>query len=171
MAYQSWSVVFGEQPSAAKWNILGTNDAYFDSLIGSGTAMTSFTPTLSGRFTDADWTKDCKYFQLGKLVFFTLNLIAADATPMAGVSANAIFTLPVTAASIPGTDTRNGLGGAQLVDNNGSHINGAALYGSTTTGIFYYWSGDSVLSLITSTAPFTWTTSDEISVSGWYPAA
>lgn len=30
MSYQSWSVVFGEQPSAAKWNILGTNDADFD---------------------------------------------------------------------------------------------------------------------------------------------
>lgn len=30
MAYQSWSVVFGEQPSAAKWNILGTNDASFN---------------------------------------------------------------------------------------------------------------------------------------------
>lgn len=29
MAYASWSVVFGEQPSAAKWNILGTNDASF----------------------------------------------------------------------------------------------------------------------------------------------
>lgn len=29
MAYQSWSVAFGEQPSAAKWNILGTNDASF----------------------------------------------------------------------------------------------------------------------------------------------
>ncbi len=34
MAYSSWSVVFGEQPSAAKWNILGTNDAHFDNLIG-----------------------------------------------------------------------------------------------------------------------------------------
>lgn len=29
MAYQAWSVVFGEQPSASKWNILGTNDAGF----------------------------------------------------------------------------------------------------------------------------------------------
>ncbi len=29
MAYSAWSVVFGEQPSAAKWNILGTNDAGF----------------------------------------------------------------------------------------------------------------------------------------------
>lgn len=34
--YISWSVVFGEQPSAAKWNILGTNDASFND--GSGIA-------------------------------------------------------------------------------------------------------------------------------------
>ncbi len=37
MAYQSWSVVFGEQPSAAKWNILGTNDASFNDGTGIGT--------------------------------------------------------------------------------------------------------------------------------------
>lgn len=36
MAYTSWSVVFGEQPSAAKWNILGTNDASFND--GTGIA-------------------------------------------------------------------------------------------------------------------------------------
>jgi hypothetical protein len=35
MAYQLWSVVFGEQPSASKWNILGTNDAGFN----DGTAI------------------------------------------------------------------------------------------------------------------------------------
>lgn len=29
MAYASWSVIFGEQPSSTKWNILGTNDALF----------------------------------------------------------------------------------------------------------------------------------------------
>lgn len=43
-AYAVFSVVFGEQPSAAKWNILGTNDAYFNtqvgSLFGSGTTST-----------------------------------------------------------------------------------------------------------------------------------
>ena len=37
MAYASWSVVFGEQPSAAKWNILGTNDASFN----DGTGLNS----------------------------------------------------------------------------------------------------------------------------------
>lgn len=35
MAYTAWSVVFGEQPSAAKWNQLGTNDAGFN----DGTAL------------------------------------------------------------------------------------------------------------------------------------
>ncbi len=39
MAYASWSVVFGEQPSAAKWNILGTNDASFND--GTGIASLS----------------------------------------------------------------------------------------------------------------------------------
>lgn len=37
MAYASWSVVFGEQPSAAKWNILGTNDSSFND--GTGIAV------------------------------------------------------------------------------------------------------------------------------------
>lgn len=36
MAYASWSVVFGEQPSAAKWNILGSNDASFNDGSGLG---------------------------------------------------------------------------------------------------------------------------------------
>lgn len=27
MGYAAWSVVFGEQPSASKWNMLGSNDA------------------------------------------------------------------------------------------------------------------------------------------------
>lgn len=58
MAYASWSVVFGEQPSAAKWNILGTNDAEFnsrltkagmvvqqvDTLVSAGTTGTTIIP-------------------------------------------------------------------------------------------------------------------------------
>lgn len=43
MAYASWSVVFGEQPSAAKWNILGTNDASFNN--GTGIANMALNTT------------------------------------------------------------------------------------------------------------------------------
>ena len=39
MAYASWSVVFGEQPSASKWNILGTNDSYFNTQVGSNFSL------------------------------------------------------------------------------------------------------------------------------------
>lgn len=42
MGYQSWSVVFGEQPSATKWNILGTNDASFND--GTGIADATISP-------------------------------------------------------------------------------------------------------------------------------
>lgn len=37
MAYTAFSVVFGEQPSAAKWNTLGSNDAHFYSFLGDST--------------------------------------------------------------------------------------------------------------------------------------
>lgn len=37
MAYAAWSVIAGEQPTAAKWNILGTNDASFNDGTGIGT--------------------------------------------------------------------------------------------------------------------------------------
>lgn len=37
MAYSSWSVIYGEQPSATKWNILGSNDASFNDGTGIGT--------------------------------------------------------------------------------------------------------------------------------------
>lgn len=34
MAYAAWSVIAGEQPTTAKWNILGTNDASFNNGTG-----------------------------------------------------------------------------------------------------------------------------------------
>jgi len=43
MAYASWSVVFGEQPSTAKWNILGTNDASFANGTGIASLATNTT--------------------------------------------------------------------------------------------------------------------------------
>lgn len=39
MGYSSWSVIAGEQPTTAKWNILGTNDSSFND--GSGLAFST----------------------------------------------------------------------------------------------------------------------------------
>lgn len=173
MAYASWSVVFGEQPSAAKWNILGTNDSYFDSLIGSGTAWTSWTPTLSGRLNDSKWTKAAAYQQFGKFVFFRIKLTASTTTPMDGGTADARFSLPVTATSYAPSENYLAIGSGGLYDN------GTAVYPAapivltsapTTTGAFRYVNSTS-WSALTSTAPFTWTTSDEIAGTGFYQAA
>lgn len=51
MAYASWSVVFGEQPSAAKWNILGTNDASFNDGTGIGNATIGPSKLATGAAT------------------------------------------------------------------------------------------------------------------------
>lgn len=53
MAYTSWSVVFGEQPSAAKWNILGTNDASFNDGTGIGNNAIATAKIADDAVTDA----------------------------------------------------------------------------------------------------------------------
>ena len=63
MAYASWSVVFGEQPSAAKWNILGTNDASFNDgtgigndVIGSSQLLAALSNATPGTLADLTTT-------------------------------------------------------------------------------------------------------------------
>lgn len=174
MAYASWSVSFGEQPSAAKWNILGTNDAFFDGLVGSGTAWTSWTPTLSGRLNDAKWTKTCKYQQFGKTVMARLMMVASNATPMDGGSADALFTLPVTSTALTGTANTVVRGCGNAFDATGN-INWLQMtLNSTTIGCLRTFDSSStylIQAAITSTIPYTWTTSDEISATFVYEAA
>lgn len=56
MAYASWSVVFGEQPTAAKWNILGTNDASFND--GTGIANDAITSAHVSGIDKSNLTTD-----------------------------------------------------------------------------------------------------------------
>lgn len=46
--YTAWSVTFGEQPSAAKWNILGTNMAYFYELLNGTNGIDGWTASGIG---------------------------------------------------------------------------------------------------------------------------
>lgn len=61
MAYTSWSVVYGEQPSAAKWNILGTNDSTFNTLLGTYGVRNPYCFAAYGSgstsLLDGQWTK------------------------------------------------------------------------------------------------------------------
>lgn len=181
-----------EQPSAAKWNILGTNDASFndgtgiaDGAIkpehlknGSSTLNTwaydSWSPTLSGRLDEGDWTETGVYIRIGDTVHFQLTLVATAAAPMGGGSADAIFTLPVTAATLTGTADKMAIGVGSLFDANGATYHCSVVLGSTTTAKLKLYVTDatnSAQNVITSTTPVTWTTSDEINVSGTYRAA
>lgn len=94
MAYASWSVVFGEQPSAAKWNILGTNDASFN----DGTGIFGLYKDLLA--TDSNPYKFSAYKSSGTQ---TINAGATDKVTFDaeeydtnGNFATSTYTVPVT---------------------------------------------------------------------------
>jgi hypothetical protein len=162
MAYASWSVVANEQPSASKWNILGTNDAYFDSLIGSGTAWTAFTPVWTN-LTVGNGTNASYYQQIGKTVSVTVSFKLGTTS---SVSSNPYFALPVAASSHYTTTLNYPLGLSWVVAGGTGYINVIGL-NSATTGtaqlISILASGTYALaSGSTSTVPGTWTTNDYI---------
>lgn len=111
MAYTAWSVLAGEQPTAAKWNLLGTNDASFNDgtgigtsaitpeklFAGNGTSWTSqsWTPTW-GNLSVGNGTVTAKYTLIGKVCIATLNITFGSTTSVSGFIN---FTLPVNFSS------------------------------------------------------------------------
>jgi hypothetical protein len=197
MAYTPFSVVFAEQPSADKWNTLGTNDASFNDgtgiasgaittakiadanitpeklIAGTGATWTpaTWTPTLSGRMNDAKWDKYGSYIQIGKTVFADLLLVANTTTPMDGGTAEAIISLPVT--SINYTQYVSTLGTGHVVDG-GVNFTADIVWNTTGTLVVRGVLASGTYAqpqTMSSTAPFTWTTTDQIYVSIRYTAA
>lgn len=84
MAYASWSVVFGEQPSAAKWNILGTNDAHFYSFLGDNLAWQTWAPTYSNLSLGNGTLDFAKYTAIGKTVSFRISITIGSSTSITG---------------------------------------------------------------------------------------
>lgn len=134
----------------------------------------NYSPTLSGRFTDGDWTKACFFSMVGKDVFFRISLIATDATPMAGGTAEAIFTLPVTSISYPGVVGTQRIGSGILNDLATLTTEATVEWATTATAyircvtVAGSYADNAACS---STVPFTWATGDEIYVQGVYRAA
>lgn len=162
MAYQSWSVVFGEQPSAAKWNILGSNDAYFDSLIGSGTAWTSYTPSFAN-ITIGSGTVAGRYQTFGKTTLFEAQFIYGAGS---AVGASPTVSYPLTSATYA---TFFVTGNASLLDSGTNVYSGTILHASTTTAGIYAVNASgtySVLTALNATIPFTWAANDSIFIQG-----
>lgn len=163
MAYTSWSVVYGEQPSAAKWNILGTNDAHFYSFLGDNLAWQSWTPTFAN-FTKGSATVTAKYTQVGKTVHFRLEVTLSSST----MGSIPTFTLPVTSTSyLTGTT----IGHLAILDFGTTSYFGRVRLSSTTVANMEYWDTNVAGQNITVSAPMTWANNDIFSVTGTYEAA
>lgn len=185
MAYTAWSVVFGEQPSAAKWNILGTNDASFND--GTGIAAGAITPEklVSGNGTSwtlqtwtPSWTNltignatvNAKYCRIGNLVFFRLKLVWGNTT---SATASAVrFSLPVNLNSVY-SDNDIIAYGSCLDVGIAAYFSWARFATASTLDVMVGAAGSTYLTQnnMTSTAPFTWATGDILNLSGTYEVA
>lgn len=133
MAYASWSVVFGEQPSAAKWNILGTNDASFNDGTGIGSAVITSAKLKygllrnrqGGNSGDADWASGgtTNVATNAKDVFIQTGCILISGTS----GSEATITFPTTYSYTPLVLTSPASAGGQ---------NTTALVNTTTTSTF-----------------------------------
>lgn len=143
MSYAAFNVVFGEQPSAAKWNILGTNDASFNDGTGIGTgaitapkigtdstfAWTSYTPTISN-FAIGNGTLLAKYNQIGKRILARISITAGSTTTLTGPIA---FTFPVTPSSSYASEGRLVMGEGEFYSNGGSTAYDLIVEGNQST--------------------------------------
>lgn len=127
-------------------------------------AWTAFVPTWTN-LTVGNGTLTARYYQIGKLVYFKLDLILGSTTSISGSVA---FTLPVTATA----GTNRCLGSGELFDTGTTSYPAILRQASTTTAAIM---GDTGVSLtqINVSIPFgaAWANTDEIHVSGVYEAA
>lgn len=188
MAYAAISFVFGEQPSTAKWNILGTNDASFNDgtgiatgkilpnhlVTGASTLNTwvwdSWTPTLAN-LTLGNGSSTGAYLQRGKTIDFRWTFILGTTS---AVGTNPSFTLPAATKNSVGTQGIE-MFQASYADDSAGTVGPLASFMSSTTvcrilainaaGTY------ATVANVTSTVPITWATSDYIFVSGTYEVA
>lgn len=80
MAYASWSVIYGEIPSATKWNILGSNDASFND--GTGIATGAVTSSKISGIDKSLTTTDSNPYKFKAYMNATQSLSAATWTKL-----------------------------------------------------------------------------------------
>ena len=141
------------------------------SWIGAGASWSAWTPTWAN-LTVGNATQTARYSQSGKTVFFLLKLVFGSTTSM-GTQPN--FTWPVTPASTAAAETS--LLSLFYLDATAGMFLGTCDPRSRSTSTVRINGTGGVIGKIevdvsvTATAPFTWTTSDAIYVSGMYEAA
>lgn len=132
-----------------------------------GGAFLAYTPTWVN-LTVGNGTNTGKYVQVGKIVFFWIELTFGSTSAISGA---VTASLPVTAATLLTTHI---IAWGTLDDATGSTYQSSVRQASTTTAAINAINAsatNATTGALSSTNPFTWTTSDTISVHGWYEAA
>lgn len=128
MSYQAWSVVFGEQPTAAKWNILGQNDAGFNDGTAIGDDAIIQRHIADNIILPAQLTSQAKWWsEVGRTTLGS----ASDVITVSGLSTYKYIMLIMNAVASGGTlDTNlkfNNDGGANYAQQH------AVNYGASTS--------------------------------------
>ena len=134
-----------------------------DPLLALTGADTAYTPTIGG-FTTGNGTATGAYSRVGKRIYFYARLTFGSTS--AAASAVITMTLPVTSNGVAGFFV------GEFYDASAStYYRAGTRQGSTTTVALYVQGTNGVMSAPSTTSPFTWTTSDTVSVWGVYTAA
>lgn len=136
----------------------------------SGAAYSSWTPTWTN-LTVGNGTVTAVYKQVGKTVRGRIAIVFGSTTSISG---DVSFDLPVTRAAMAGTNNVSPLGCARFYDAGVAGYEGAVHNASTSTASIRVWAASGAYvtaALLSSTVPFTWGTSDEISAEFEYEAA
>lgn len=124
----------------------------------------TWTPTFTN-FTQGDATVTARFVRIGRTIHYRLAVTLGGTSAM---GSNPTFTLPVAAVSMGSTEP---MGIASLRDEGTADYAATVRVGSTTTATLFSLGASSVHTTITSTAPFTWVSTDKFYAQGAYEAA
>ncbi len=155
---------------------VGANDLLLTAASGETTGLkytgswTSFTPTWTN-LTVGNATTTAKYCQIGKILFFEVKLVFGSTTSITGR-----VSLDFPIAPVNNTAAQVGSVVVSFDDATDGPYPGMKFNQSSNTTKFELLpiKADGTYSkygLLSSTVPFTWTTSDEINLSGFYEVA
>ena len=133
-------------------------------------AWANWTPTLTN-LTLGNGTRVARYAKIGTLIVVQFTFIFGTTSSISG---DVSLTVPVT-GSTTYTDLENYVGGVNLRDANGSRYQGRVSLTSTAGSFLVRVANASGTYLtdtaLSSTVPFTWTTSDSLAFTAVYEAA
>ena len=133
-----------------------------------GGAWTSWTPTWTN-LTVGNGTLTARYTQVGKTIRFRIALVFGSTTSISGAVSH---SLPATAATHAGSLPINGYG--SLLDSGIAAFPVYLVLTNTTTASVRTSTASGTytgITIISATIPFTFSTNDEISITGEYEAA